>query len=181
MTYTTLVSTTKLSELAGILNGVTTRRSNLILDLASSGSPAARNSAGRTPTWDFTVSDIAFAIWPIPSRIDRAVDMTLRLWGAPATSEASRQISMDVEILSLDSVAATLLGAAATGTLQLVDQAVDGTALTLEEFSLTVAAATYLGSNVDTLAIRFLRQAATTDLVGDWRLAAAALDWTIER
>lgn len=179
MTYTALTASTKLSELAGILNGITTRRTPLQLT-GSSTTGIVTKTVGYAH--GMVIAELIRTGWQIPSRIDRAVNATLRLWGAPATSEASVEISMDVALLSLDPTAGTLLNAAATGTLQLVDQAVSGTLGTLEEFSLTIAAATFFTDpDIDRIAIEIERVSATTDLVGEWELVAAAIDWTIER
>ncbi len=179
MTYDTLTATTKLSELAAILNGVTTRRTDLQLT-GSETAGIVTKTVGYAH--GMAIAELIRTGWLLPPRLDRAVDATLHLWGAPATSEASVQISMDVALLSLDPTAGTLINAAATGTLQLVDQAVSGTLGTLEEFTLAIAAATYFTDpDVDRLAIEIERVTATTDLVGEWELVAAAIEWTIER
>lgn len=179
MTYVTLTASTKLSELAAILNGITTRRT----DLQLTGSTTA---GVITKTVGFAIGmatgELIRTGFQIPSRIDRAVNATLRVWGAPAASESSRQISLDVALLSLDPTAGTLIDAAATGTLQLVDQTVSSTLGTLEEFSLAIAAATFFTDpDIDRIAIEIERVAATTDLSSEWELVAAAIDWTIER
>ncbi len=180
MTYFVLLPTTTDSELPGALNGVTTRRQKLVFDTGSSGSTAADGITGSIQAWSFATGELLFANWPLPDRLDRAVNMTLQLIGAPATSEGSKEVSFDVKILSIDDTAGTLIDGT-TATVQIVDESVSATAFTAAEITATLTAATFLGSAVDTLGIRITRVAASADLAGEWRLVSAVIQYTIER
>ncbi len=180
-TYELLTAAHKWSEIAAVLNGITTRRDRLSLYGGSTLNPPTLASSNIAPTWDFANGDEVFITWPIPDRIDRAVNCTLDVIGAPATTEASKQISLTIPTLSIDPVAGTLVTAAATGTLALTDQAVSSTAETIEHFTITVDAATYLGADVEALSLNLSRVAATTDLAGAWRLVGLFMQYTIER
>lgn len=180
MTYTPLTATTKFSELPEALNGVTTRNQVLVYDTASVVGAAPDDLVGDIHVRAFDTGDVLYFNWPIPDRIDRSVNMTLKLLGAPATSEASKEVSFDIKIVALDSTAGTLINGT-TATIQIIDQAVSATAHTVEEFTATIAAATFLGADIDALAIEITRPAASNDLAGNWNMVTASLQFTIER
>ena len=180
MTYTLILPGTTLTEGKDLLNGITTRNFHLAYDTANLIGAASNDLVGDIHVRGFDTGEVLYFNFPIPDRIDRAVDMTLKLLGAPATSEASKEVSFDVKIVALDSTAGTLINGT-TATVQLVDQSVSATAHTVEEFTLTIAAATFLGANVDALGIEITRPAASNDLAGNWNMVAASMQITIDR
>lgn len=180
MTYTVLTPTTTFSELVAALNGIKTRTEVLVYDTANLVTAAANTLIGNIHVRSFDQNEFLFFNWPIPDRIDRSVDMTFKLLGAPATTEASKQVSFDIKVVALDSTAGTLINGT-TATVQIVDQAVSGTIHTVEEFTATLAAATFLGANIDALAIELKRPPASSDLIGDWNMVTASIQYTIER
>lgn len=178
MTYPPLTATTKISELPAALNGVTTRNQALVFDTDTATATSALVTD--VQVWKFSTNDIAYANWPIPDRIDRAVDMTLKILGAPNSTEFSKQISLDIKILSIDPTAGTVISGT-TGTAQIIDQSVVAIAARAEEFTVSLPAATYLGDDVTALGIEITRVAASTDLFGDWNVVSAEIQFTIER
>lgn len=180
MTYTPILPTTAFSAAPDILNGITTRRQKLILDTGGSGGAASSGIAGSAQTWDFGTGELLTANWPLPDRLDRAVNMTLELLGAPSTSVASKEWSFDIKIVAIDPVAGTLIDGT-TATVQIVDATAVATAFESQQLTVSLAAATFLGSDVDALGILITRVAASNDHTGEFRLIDASIQYAIER
>lgn len=181
MTYTSITSSTQVSSLPDILNGVTTRT---VLGQISTG-PATSATFGVTCglyAAEFGLNDNATLLFPIPLRVDNAVAPTLRLWTAPCASEASKEVEFT---LASDQATASNSPVAGTGgdTWTTADLALSGTLGTIEQHDTTLGTAIWESATAGLIAAKLTRTAITdgTELTADCAVLAAALVYTIER
>lgn len=182
MSYQNLIEGQIMSDIGDVLNGITTRKIGLPLELGAASDPALYGNSGICPTYNFSaIGKEAYSKLVLCDRLARDVNATIEIVGAPLTSESSKEVSFDVEILALDPVAGTAINAAATGTVQIVDHAVPATANEITKLSATVTAATYFGDDVYQLGLLFTRVSATTDLTGGFIVSGASLTYEVNR
>ena len=167
---------TKLSDSLAIL-----KRRRLTLAIMGHGtSPSLKDDVqGIVPVLDFSLTNTAAITWAFEADISRDVDTTLTMLFATEGSEASKKVSFDIGIISLDSVANTDISVL-TGTVQLVDLDIPATTSEVFGGSIVIPAATfYAGSNIIGLSIEFKRVASSADPTADVGLFSTVVDYEI--
>lgn len=181
MTYTTIASTTQVSSLPDILNGVTTR-SALARMNTGPGTSATFGVASGLYAPEFTLSDDITVYWLIPDRVDNAVAPTLRLYTAPTASESSKEARFQLET---DQATASNSPVAGTGgdSWTTADLSLSGTSGTIQQHDTTLGTAIWESATAGLIAGTLTRVAISdgTELTADCAILGAALIYTIER
>lgn len=180
MAYTTLTASTLVSEIPGILNGVTTRAVPCSL-LTGPTSPATLNTAF-VAAWAFDLSDTLSVTVPIPPRADITVAPSLQIALMPLTTETGKEAALtfasDTVTASANPIAGTGAQSAASG-----DIALGATAGTLQIVTIALTTAVYASATAGQIVGVLSRTAISggTELAGQVGVVGAALVHTINR
>lgn len=179
--YEQLGSTDRISDSREDLNGVTTRIEQLRATLTG-GTPSAQTLDSPVFAQAFTIGDdMLYRAWMFPTRLDRTVDLILRFPCHSRGAGTTDELSLDLALFVFDPTSAHLVTASATGTVQVVDQAVPDTAFEYFEFTAALTAATYMPANATGLILNIERVAATNDHPSDISIQDPTIEYAIVR
>lgn len=180
MTYTSITSSTLVSDLPDILNGVTTRTAQC--HLLTGPATAATLSTAFVAAWAFDLNDKTSCTITIPPRVDTAVAPSLQLALMPLTSETGKEAAIK---FSSDTVTSSNNPVAGTGAQSATsaDIVLGTTAGTVQLVTIPLSVDVYQTATSGQIVGILERTAIAdgTELTGQVGVIGAALVYTIER
>jgi len=181
MTYTSITSSTQVSSLPDILNGVTTRTVHGYPEVTTGASGFFGTACG-VRAFQHGLNDTGLWLFTVPDRVDITVAPTLRLWIAPCGSEASKEVRFDFDWDVANSSTTPVAGTHGTGVTG-DDVAVSATVGTVQQHDIALTTAVWGGETTGLIIGELKRRtiADGTELTADIAVIMCGLRYTIER
>ena len=159
MTYTVIAGTDTLSATRSVLNGTTTRVTQIeFRDTLDATNPPAASQQGLVKTLNFTATDVILPTWTISDRVARDVDPVLQLDLVTTAAEAAKFVAFDVALVASDPAANTDL-TVATATVNGADLAVPTAAGEAFRYTLTIPNTHITATTIKALGLQITRVA----------------------